>query len=463
MRRLVQGVLVTDLVVLAAATATAMVVKFGLETPERTWGPFELSYPLFGLMIAVVWWSFLSVFDTRRSTVLGEGLEEFRLIGTATAATFGAVSVFSVLVKLDFSRGYIAVAMPLGLLGLLLSRWMWRQQMRRWARAGAFRVPVMVIGGPESVRKVRQNLEQGAGRHHVACSWDPSSEGALVGGDATSDSTQRFAARVRDNDVSIVIVTESHVLGAEGLRALGWLLADVRVLVSPQLAGVSLERLRMTYVDGTPMVSIEAPQYARAGGLLKTCFDKLIAGALVVVFAPLLAVIAVLVRCTSPGPVLFGHQRVGKDGEPFTMWKFRSMRAGAEAELAGLLADAGTADQPLFKIEQDPRITRVGRVIRRYSLDELPQLFNVLGGTMSLVGPRPQISEEVALYSGSESLRLRVRPGMTGLWQVSGRSTMSWQEACRLDLYYVENWSMIGDLVILCRTIRAVAGGVGAH
>ncbi|MFI5429457.1 sugar transferase [Aeromicrobium sp. UC242_57] len=173
--------------------------------------------------------------------------------------------------------------------------------------------------------------------------------------------------------------------------------------------------------------------------------------------------VAVAVKLTSPGTVFFKHERIGRDGKPFKMIKFRSMRSGSDAQLQSLLDAQGTAGTPLFKITNDPRITRVGGFIRRFSIDELPQLINVVKGDMSLVGPRPQQAEEVELYDDAAHRRLHVRPGMTGLWQVSGRSDLSWEEAIRLDTSYVENWSMTADLLILWRTVRAVLGSDGAY
>lgn len=195
---------------------------------------------------------------------------------------------------------------------------------------------------------------------------------------------------------------------------------------------------------------------------VKHAADRVLAILLLLVFSPLLLAIAIAVLLSSPGPVLFGHERVGAGGRPFRMWKFRSMRANAADQLTDLLRIHSRGDEPLFKIPDDPRTTRLGRWLRRWSLDELPQLWNVALGQMSLVGPRPQVDAEVLLYDPDDYGRLRVRPGITGLWQVSGRSRLSWKEAIRLDLYYVHNWSLLLDLRILARTLGAVLGGRGA-
>jgi lipopolysaccharide/colanic/teichoic acid biosynthesis glycosyltransferase len=185
--------------------------------------------------------------------------------------------------------------------------------------------------------------------------------------------------------------------------------------------------------------------------------------AILLALAPLLVVTATLIKLSSPGPVFYRQERIGLSGEPFTILKFRSMVTGAENRLDALLSEQGASGVPLFKVKDDPRITPVGAILRRYSIDELPQLLNVFRGDMSLVGPRPQVDGEVRLYDSKSSRRLAVKPGMSGLWQVSGRSNLSWEDSIRLDLYYVENWSLTSDLVILLRTLRAVVGHDGAY
>jgi exopolysaccharide biosynthesis polyprenyl glycosylphosphotransferase len=216
-------------------------------------------------------------------------------------------------------------------------------------------------------------------------------------------------------------------------------------------------------VSGLPLIHVETPSYDGPKRFAKRAFDLVFALGLVVLLAPVFLVVAFAIKVTSRGPVFYGQERIGLSGEPFTMLKFRSMVTDADAHLATLLAAQGTGDTPLFKVKDDPRVTRVGRVLRRYSIDELPQLLNVLRGDMSLVGPRPQRDGEVRLYDSKAGRRLVVKPGMSGLWQVSGRSNLSWEDAIRLDLYYVENWSITNDIIILLRTARAVVGADGAY
>ena len=193
------------------------------------------------------------------------------------------------------------------------------------------------------------------------------------------------------------------------------------------------------------------------------CVTEAFGIGVLLLLSPLLAVLALVVKLDSPqGPVFFAQKRVGHHGSTFSMYKFRSMVPNAE-ELKAQLMDRNEGQGVLFKIADDPRVTRVGRFMRRYSLDELPQLWNVLTGNMPLVGPRPPLDDEVRRYEEDVHRRLLVKPGITGLWQVSGRSDLSWEESTRLDLYYVENWSVIGDIIVLCKTVRAVFTAVGAH
>jgi exopolysaccharide biosynthesis polyprenyl glycosylphosphotransferase len=263
-----------------------------------------------------------------------------------------------------------------------------------------------------------------------------------------------------------VAVTSSDELGAQAVRQLSWGLEGGRqhLIVAPSLTEINGPRIHTRPVAGLPLIHVEMPRYEGSTLFTKRAFDIIGSALLIIGLSPLLVVLALAVRFTSPGPVLYRQERIGLNGEPFDMLKFRSMRVNADDELAALLAAQGRADSPLFKVENDPRVTPIGRFLRKHSLDEFPQLFNVFFGSMSLVGPRPQREGEVALYDAAARRRLLLKPGMSGLWQVGGRSALGWEDAIRLDLYYVENWSLFGDIVILWRTVRAVvAPGNEAH
>jgi exopolysaccharide biosynthesis polyprenyl glycosylphosphotransferase len=262
----------------------------------------------------------------------------------------------------------------------------------------------------------------------------------------------------------VVAVSNTEYLGTEGMRALAWELesVDVDLVVTAGVVDVAGPRLHARPVAGLPWLHVDKPQYRGASKVGKLALD--VAGSLfgLLLLSPLMLAVALAIKLESRGPVFYRAQRVGLNGQPFTMLKFRSMKVQAEADRDALL-HLNQGSGPLFKMRVDPRVTRVGRLIRRASIDELPQLINVLLGHMSIVGPRPPLPDEVMAYTSDVHRRLLVKPGLTGLWQVSGRSDLSWEESVRLDLYYVENWSTISDLIIIWRTVGAVLQGRGAY
>jgi exopolysaccharide biosynthesis polyprenyl glycosylphosphotransferase len=253
-------------------------------------------------------------------------------------------------------------------------------------------------------------------------------------------------------------------MAGERLRRLAWDLekTGTDLCVAPALLDVAGPRTTIRPVAGLPLLHMDHPEFCGARRAAKSAFDKVLALLSLVLAAPLLVLLALIIRLDDGGPALFRQTRVGKDGRQFSVYKFRTMVADAEARRLALAAE-NQQQGPLFKIRNDPRITRVGRWLRRWSLDELPQLVNVLNGEMSLVGPRPALPEEAAMYGDHVRRRLAVKPGMTGLWQVNGRSDLSWDESVRLDLRYVENWSFLLDLQILWKTCAAVVRGSGAY
>jgi exopolysaccharide biosynthesis polyprenyl glycosylphosphotransferase len=261
-----------------------------------------------------------------------------------------------------------------------------------------------------------------------------------------------------------VAVTSSGVLGREGLRRLAWQLegSDTGLLLTPELTDVAGPRVNVRPVGDLSLLQVSEPKFSGASRFLKSAFDRSVAALALLALSPVLLCIAVLIKLDSRGTVFFRQTRSGLSGKPFSIYKFRSMVPAAEDLLIDL-TDQNEGKGTLFKIHRDPRVTRVGRVMRRLSLDELPQLWNVVRGHMSLVGPRPPLPSEVERYADDTRRRLLVKPGLTGLWQVSGRSDLSWEESVRLDLYYVENWSFVLDLMILARTVFAVAAGRGAY
>nr|WP_307717648.1 sugar transferase [Streptomyces sp. V4I23] len=279
----------------------------------------------------------------------------------------------------------------------------------------------------------------------------------------SADSASVLEATRRLNADVVLVVPGPHMTGTR-LRQLSWAVHgdECPLMVVPGLTEVARHRVCVSSVAGLTMLDVAAPPRRGAAPLLKSMTDRLGAVLLILLLAPVFAAVAFVVRLDSPGPLLHRQTRVGQGGRPFTMAKFRTMVADAE-RLKQQIAGLNENDGRMFKIRRDPRVTRVGRVLRRCSLDELPQLFNVVQGHMSLVGPRPPLPDEVAGYDDVERRRLAVKPGLTGLWQVSGRSDLSWDETVALDLRYVDNWSPAVDLRVLCRTVWAVVSGTGAY
>jgi exopolysaccharide biosynthesis polyprenyl glycosylphosphotransferase len=275
---------------------------------------------------------------------------------------------------------------------------------------------------------------------------------------------EEVADVVRRYEIDTVAVLPSPELDGARLRKLGWDLEDTEaeLLLAPAVTEVAGPRVHVRPVAGLPLMHVERPEFTGVRRIVKDVVDRTAAGFGVLVLLPLLATLAVLVKVTSRGPVFFRHERIGREGRPFQVLKFRSMVVDADKVETGL-HDQNEGNTVQFKMRRDPRVTRIGAFMRRYSLDELPQLFNVLGGSMSLVGPRPHVTREVEQYGFDMRRRLLVKPGITGLWQVSGRSDLSWDDAVRLDVRYVENWSLTFDAMILWKTVGAVLRGSGAY
>jgi exopolysaccharide biosynthesis polyprenyl glycosylphosphotransferase len=269
---------------------------------------------------------------------------------------------------------------------------------------------------------------------------------------------------VRRYEVDTVAVLPSPELDGAALRRLGWDLERTRadLLLAPAVTEIAGPRVRIRPVCGLSLRQMERPELRGVRRLAKGAFDRVGAALGILLILPVLVAVAVSVKVTSRGPIFFCQERVGRDGRIFPMVKFRSMEVDAELRLEALAAE-NEGNGVLFKIRHDPRVTRVGRFLRRYSIDELPQLFNVLRGHMSLVGPRPPLPAEVGHFGADMHRRFVVKPGLTGLWQVSGRSNLSYDESVRIDIHYVEHWSLLLDLMILWRTVGAVLRGDGAY
>ncbi|WP_308796899.1 sugar transferase [Agromyces silvae] len=432
-------------------------------------GDIEISYTLVSLAIVVAWMIALELYDTRSVRVLGVGTQEYKGIADSALRLFGLIAIIAFLFKIDVARGYILMAFPLGIVTLIFSRWMWRQWLAMWRQRGDFSSRTLLVGSPESATVIARELlkHKEAGYQVVgACVTQGSSlmthlPNTNVPVYAGAD---QALATMRDLGADTVIITSSDEMDPERVRRLSWGLTPgaEHLVVAPSLIDVGGPRIRTRPVANLPLIHVETPKFEGRKLVAKRVFDLIASAGLLLVLSPVLIVVALAVKLTSKGPVLFKQERVGIKGKPFKMLKFRSMVVDAEARLAALQAQRDAGNTVMFKMKDDPRVTKVGRVLRRYSLDELPQLINVLLGSMSLVGPRPPLPREVDAYDQHVNRRFLVKPGITGLWQVSGRSSLPWEETVRLDLYYVENWSLTGDIVILWRTAKAVVAKDGA-
>lgn len=463
---------ITDALSVAIAVFVSQAIWIGSSTllflPDVLPQDIALTYTTVSVGVILVWLGFLSYYATRDQKNIGSGTVEYRRTVDATIRFFGILAIAAYLARVDLGRGYFLTALPLGILLLLMTRWLWRQWLHRQQRAGRCITRALLIGQSAKTQHVVEAMfRDGAtglqpiGALTKSGSPDPTIAVPVLG---------RYADSIRllsEMDVEAVILTGADDISPKEMRRLGWALEaqKIALIVAPALTDVAGPRIHARPVAGLPLIHVDFPVFEGRKRFAKRFFDIVSSALLLLLLSPALLAIAIAVKASGPGAILYRQTRVGLKGELFGMLKFRSMVQGADDQLASLLDAQGTSDSPLFKVINDPRITPVGRFIRKYSLDEFPQLINVLLGHMSLVGPRPQREAEVALYDDAAHRRLFMKPGMSGLWQVSGRSSLSWDDAIRLDLYYVENWSLTADFVILWKTFRAVVapGADDAH
>lgn len=404
---------------------------------------------------------------------VGAGNAEFsRVFRAFLQLTAGAVfAVF--LAGLHPSRAVLVPMLGLVFALTCLGRYVARKVLHRQRRQGRSLTPVVAVGDVESVVTFATLLRRDwfAGLEVVgACFVAPPAPDSVAAdelrylGVRDLGSVQDVAIVAREFEAPTVAVLDGAV-GPDELRRIGWQLEGSRahLVVSPGLAELGGRRMHIRPVAGLPLLHIDEPSFTGVRRLLKGAFDVVTAALALLVLSPLLLLIGLAVRITSRGPALFRQTRVGRNGREFTMLKFRSMCVDAEDRLPELVTSADDGNGVLFKLRDDPRVTPLGRILRRVSLDELPQLINVVTGSMSLVGPRPPLPAEVERYHDDARRRLLVKPGLTGLWQISGRSDLSWEESVRLDLRYVEDWSLSLDLIVLWKTARAVLRADGAY
>lgn len=468
----------TDALMMALTVAAAQLIRFGVDGGTLTLNRFGIPYWLVGVSLGLVWWLVLDLRGTRDIRLVGHGIEESREVVNSTLLLFGAIAIFSYAMDVPTARGYVIVALPLGIFLLLLGRGRIRRQLVQQHRDGAATSRTMVVGCRPGVEETVRSLQD-----HSAAGFDPvavyvpissrplpSSAGSTsrlpnLLPDGEHPSVEKIVAACRDHRIDVLVLCASAPLSPQEIRHLSWYLADerIRLILDTGLTDIAGPRIHTQHMAGLPLIHVSTPRMTWARQLCKRSMDVAGAGTALLLLSPVMLSLALIVKCHDGGPSLFAQERIGLDGSRFRMLKFRSMYLDAEERKASLLAANEGAGGVLFKLKNDPRVTGPGRWMRKYSLDELPQLVNVLKGEMSMVGPRPPLRSEVDTYEEHVHRRLRVKPGITGLWQVSGRSDLDWDQAVRLDLYYVENWSPVQDLVILFRTVKVVVASDGAY
>lgn len=448
-----------------ALTTVAQVMLFGVASASTG----ALGVAQIPLLTAVLWLTVLGLFHTRAQNVFGSGATEYKRVAHASGFAFSLLAIAFVVFQWQGLRAQFLVALPVGLIGLLLGRWCWRRWLLRQRRFGHYASRTVVVGDRDDVEYVIGRLEKDGLHGYIVV-------GATVNDDDEADvvvdgrsygvvGTVNTVAQVaRELGADSIIVASTPAGDPDFVKRLSWQIegAAAELILSSRLADVAGPRISLRPVDGLPLIAVKIPTFEGGRHLVKRGMDVVLSGLALLCISVLVPFIALAIKLDSPGPVFFRQARVGRDGREFRMVKFRSMKTTAEQELAALLEDNEGAG-PLFKMKSDPRVTRVGRILRKFSIDELPQFWNVFVGDMSVVGPRPPLPSEVTAYDGTVFRRLYINPGITGLWQVSGRSDLSWEESVKLDLRYVENWSLTNDLMIMWRTAKVMVAPSGAY
>ena len=454
------GILVTDALVLVAATLLGFVTRFSVADLDIALiGPIQIV----GTVAPLLWIIVLVLVGSYEQRVVGLGLTEYGRVAQSALWMVAIVSIISFLGKFDTSRAYVLLIIPIGLAGLLLDRWLWRRWILARRNRGQELQTTIVIGNSHDQQHVSEALtERPWAGYLVVATMDGITP-------ATTDSQReawfdQLMTTVHEQDISCIALTGSCGLQGADIREISWRIEGrgIDLLLSSTLGAVTGPRLSLRVATGLPFVHLDEVGLGLSQRALKRVLDIAGSAVALIILSPVIAIIAAAISLTSGRPIFFGQPRAGARGRLFRMWKFRTMNPDADAQKEEL-RQASALDVPMVKIPNDPRITPIGRFLRRWSLDELPQFANVLRGNMSLVGPRPHPIDDVQRYRDTDSRRLLAKPGMTGLWQVAGRSDLSWEDAVELDLLYIENWSLLGDLAIIARTVQAVFTRSGAY
>ncbi len=426
----------------------------------------RVGYDTLAVLSVPVWLLSLAAAGAYRPRQTLDDAADYRLPVVTAVQLMAMVAIVAFALKLQLSRMLVVAYFPTLIVSVLLMRFAARKTLGAVRRRGHGVIRLVLVGAPDSVRKFADHLMQKTKHEHRIVGV------CLASSDRTFETRDgRVPIAGRPDDVvsaakrlgasSVAVVGQAH-FDQETLQRVAWQLerSGIDLLVAPDVADLAGPRIRVTPVSGLPLLHITEPRIGGARRHVKSLYERLLAVPLLLLSAPVFALAAVLVLLDGGRPIFYRQRRIGLGGRPFEMFKFRTMSPDADELLLSLL-ESNETDGALFKIRQDPRVTRSGRWLRKFSIDELPQLLNVIVGDMNLVGPRPCLERERESFGEAAERRFLAKPGMTGLWQVSGRSDIPWEDAVLLDLYYVENWSPFMDLMITYRTLRAVLSGTG--
>jgi exopolysaccharide biosynthesis polyprenyl glycosylphosphotransferase len=468
MRDYSRGVILVDFLVLLATTLIVYLENYGsFQIVDNIYdeGLFRItaSPQLVGVGLLVTWLLFLSIFKSRDPKIVGSDFSEYRRVLNATLSVLGFLAFISLYFKVDVSRLYITEVLGIGLVILLIARRLGRNWLNKQRKQGNFTRRVAIYGPTSELALELQKYSS-----HKESEFEPvmtiEDNKLLVLKYLNSDKTktvdlEHLPEVLAEENIEILQVVGSGPSSAQMHKKLYWALDgwDISFVVSPAITGVSSSKLTTRVIAGSPLIKISSTKFSGPQYFVKTTFDILFSLIALVIASPVMLATAIAIKVTDRGPVFFKQTRIGLNGKEFQILKFRSMKVGAEKEFDELAAKAGyEVNAVQFKLKDDPRVTRVGKFIRKTSLDELPQFINVIKGEMSVVGPRPHVHKEVDSYGEHDGRRLLVKPGITGPWQVGGRSELTWEESVAIDLDYVQTWNLLIDFAFILKTIREV-------
>ena len=450
-----KNIAIADLITLILTLVLILSLRFP-ETWRGELTNYEIRNIVLALLVLVSWLFFLWINGSRDTNILGFGADEYKKLTNATLFSFTFVAFVSYIFKLEISRLFVLSVFPFGLLALFIVRRILRKRLLRARNQGRYLSRVLLLhSGVSYPVEQRLAIAQHAGFNIVY---------KIVTAENFKFDVKEIVSKVKSNNCDQIMVGQSAIISAAELRKLGWALeqTNIDLIVAPAVTEIAGPRLKVSNVEGLPLLHLEQPTFSGASRVTKRVLDLTLPIVGLIIISPFLLIVAMVIKLHDRGSIFYTQKRIGQNNKEFRVYKFRTMHEGSHEQRSQIIAETNK-DSRLAKDPQDPRVTKPGLFLRRWSIDEIPQILNVLKGEMSLVGPRPPLAEEVNQYKKSETRRLLVKPGLTGLWQVSGRSELDWEEAVRLDLYYVENWSLTLDILIIIRTAAAVWRGEGAY